>query len=349
MDPVSQAVVGTTLAQTASPRRKIVAFSLLGAAAGMAPDLDVLIRSSTDPLLSLQYHRQFTHSLVFIPFGALIVAAALHWPFRKTMKFRESWLACLLGYATHGLLDACTSYGTQLFWPFSDHRVSWNVVSVVDPVFTLPILALVLLAAFRKRRAFGVAALVWMAAYLLLGVVQHERARAAAELVAQELGHEPAQLSVKPAFGNLLLWKAIYEHENRFYVNAVRAFTDVRWCPGESVERLDVARQLPGLSPTSRLAQDIERFRWFSQDHLSLKENLVMDVRYSAVPDEVEPLWGIRIDPSAPHEHVEWWTRRETTQRQRTRMMDLVAGEGCRALPTALARTSKPLFAGEIM
>ena len=43
-----------------------------------------------------------------------------------------------MGYATHGLLDSCTSYGTQLFWPFSDVRVAWDTMSIVDPLFTVP-------------------------------------------------------------------------------------------------------------------------------------------------------------------------------------------------------------------
>lgn len=336
MDPLSQAAVGSTLAQTASPRENILAFSVLGAVAGMAPDLDILIRSSADPLLFLKYHRQFTHSLVFIPFGALLVAMIFHRLFRHTLSFRESSLACLLGYATHGLLDACTSYGTQLFWPFTDYRVSWNVVSVVDPVFTLPVLSFVILATFRKRRAFTYAAAAWAIGYLLLGLAQQERAAAAAERMARALGHVPTRLSVKPAFGNIVLWKIIYEYEGRYHVNAVRALADVRWCPGTQVEKLDMARQLPELSPTSRQALDIERFRWFSQDYLALQpaDNLVVDVRYSVVPNEAEPLWGVRIDRSAPDRRVEWWARRDTDAGQRARMWRLFAGEGCEPLPT---------------
>ncbi|GAL32009.1 integral membrane protein [Vibrio maritimus] len=38
----------------------------LGLLSGLAPDIDVLIRSSHDPLLFLEFHRQFTHSLLFI-------------------------------------------------------------------------------------------------------------------------------------------------------------------------------------------------------------------------------------------------------------------------------------------
>ena len=50
----------------------------------------------------------------------------------------------VFGYATHGLLDACTSYGTVLFWPFSNERLTWNNISIVDPLLTIPALILLL-------------------------------------------------------------------------------------------------------------------------------------------------------------------------------------------------------------
>ena len=97
------------------------------------------------------------------------------------------------------------------------------------------------------------------------------------------------------------------------------------------MKKLDMAQELPGLDPASRQARDIERFRWFSQDYLSLRatENLIIDVRYSAVPNEAQPLWGIRIDPRTPDAHVEWWTDRETDARQRDQLGALLAGDGC--------------------
>ena len=42
----------------------------IGFLSGLAPDLDIFIRSESDPLLFLEFHRQFTHSLIFIPFVA---------------------------------------------------------------------------------------------------------------------------------------------------------------------------------------------------------------------------------------------------------------------------------------
>ena len=118
--------------------RNLARLTFIGALAGMAPDLDVLIRSNTDPLLFLEYHRQFTHSLLFIPLGSLLCALVFWKTIGRGINFSTVWLAAFLGYLTHGLLDACTTYGTLLLWPFSDARIAWNTIAVIDPLFTLP-------------------------------------------------------------------------------------------------------------------------------------------------------------------------------------------------------------------
>src|SRR6056300_1758689 len=155
MDPVSQGAFGAIFAQTISNKKKLLAGSILGCIAGLAPDIDIFIRSGTDPLLKLEFHRQFTHSLVFIPIGALLVTLLSRLFFKKYFSWVESYIICFVGYATHGLLDACTSYGTQLFWPFSDYRVSWNNISIIDPLFTLPILILIVISVTRKKTIYA--------------------------------------------------------------------------------------------------------------------------------------------------------------------------------------------------
>ena len=155
MDPLSQGTVGAAFAQSTANKNNLLKIGVIGFLAGLAPDLDVLIQSSTDPILSLEYHRQFSHSLFFIPFGALIVALLI-FPFvKKSMELKTVYIASFLGYATHGLLDACTSYGTLLFWPFSNERVTWNNISIVDPLFTIPALILVGTAIKTKKRIFS--------------------------------------------------------------------------------------------------------------------------------------------------------------------------------------------------
>ena len=316
MDPISQGVLGVAAAQAVSQKPQARRAAFMGLVAGLAPDADVFITSATDPLLSLQFHRQFTHALAFIPVGALLVALFLH-PLvgRNALRFRTTYLFCLAGYATHGLLDACTSYGTQLLWPFSDLRVAWNNISIIDPLFTVPILLLVILGTWRRSPVLARCALVWAVAYLMIGVVQRDRAAAIGHGVAATRGHVVERLSAKPTFANLLVWKIIYEAEGMFYVDAVRVGLGSRHYPGDAIAKLDTDRDLPWLQPNSQQARDVERFRWFSGDYLALSgSNTITDIRYSVVPNEIEGLWGITLNPhAAPYEHVRSVGRRTGT------------------------------------
>ena len=328
MDPISQGTVGAAFAQSSANKNNIVKISVIGFIAGLAPDLDVLIRSSTDPILFLEYHRQFSHSLFFIPFGALIVTLFLYPLFKKSLSLKAVYLASFLGYATHGLLDACTSYGTLLFWPFSNERITWNNISIVDPLFTIPILIFVGTAIKTRKRLFSYCAIVWVTFYLSLGFVQYDRAFEAANKLALSRGHSPERLTLKPSFGNLILWKSIYQHEEKFYVQSST------WCSGEGIRIFDYQRHLPNLNKDSQQRKDIERFRWFSQDYLGFDEekNLVTDVRYSMIPNQIAPMWGLIVDNQrGVDEHAIWWTSRGLEQGQLDVFKQMLSGKRCRS------------------
>ena len=333
MDPISQGTVGAAFAQSSANKKNIIRIGIIGFLAGLAPDLDVLIRSSNDPILFLEYHRQFSHSLFFIPFGSLIVALLI-FPFLKgSMGFKTAYVASFLGYATHGLLDACTSYGTQLFWPFSNERVTWNNISIVDPIFTIPVVILVALAITKKKRVFSFFAIGWIAFYLSLGFIQYERVLSAAMELADSRGHNAERLTLKPSFGNLILWKSIYQHEETFYVDAIRTVQSSTWCSGESIEIFDYQNHLPGLDKDSQQAKDIERFRWFSQDYLGYDEEnkLVSDIRYSMIPNQIKPMWGLVIDDQrGKNEHAIWWTSRSLDKNQRDLFSEMLSGKQCK-------------------
>ena len=333
MDPLTQGTLGAALAQTAAKPEKIAAFAAAGAVAGLAPDLDILIRSATDPILYLEFHRQFSHSLLFIPVGAGLCALLL-WPLLKRwLTARELVVATLLGYASHGLLDACTSYGTQLFWPFADTRVAWNLISVIDPLFSAPLFALVLLAAWRRRRVFAVAGLAWVLAYLSFAAVQHQRASEAAVAVATSRGHNPERLALKPGFANLLIWKAIYQSDERIYVDGIRVAGTAELCPGESIALLNQERDLPWLAAGSQQAKDLDRFSWYSDGWLALDPgdpNYVVDVRYASLPNRIEALWGLKFDPEAgPATHSRWHVIRSRRSEELDQLLGLLTGDGC--------------------
>ena len=333
MDPLSQGTVGAALAQSSASKKNIFKISVIGFLAGLAPDLDVLIQSSTDPILSLEYHRQFSHSLLFIPFGALIVALLIFPLVKKSMNLKTVYIASLLGYATHGLLDACTSYGTLLFWPFSNERVTWNNISIIDPLFTIPALILAVTAIKTKKRIFSFFSIGWIIFYFSLGLVQYERALSAANDLAESRGHNPERLTLKPSFGNLILWKSIYQQEQTFYVDAIRTVRSSTVCLGESIEIFDYQQHLSGLDKESQQARDVERFRWFSQDYLGFDEekNLVTDVRYSMLPNQIQPMWGLVIDDQRDtNAHAIWWTGRDLDQSQWDTFIEMLSGKKCK-------------------
>jgi inner membrane protein len=320
MDPLTQGALGAALPLSTRGKSQTKIAGAIGFLAGMAADLDVLIRSSSDSLLFLEYHRQFTHSLIFIPIGGLLVATLFFLVIRWWLRvdFLRLWAFSSLGYATHGLLDAATSYGTQLLWPISDRRFSFSIVSVVDPLFTLPLLFLVVVGVARKSGRWARLALVWGAAYLGFGAYQHHAAKSLAYALAQARGHSAVRLEVKPTFANLIVWRSIYQAEGQFYVDAVRPSFGAATFDGSSIAKLDVATALPWLDPESQQARDVERFERFSDGFVALATDgsaRIVDVRYAFLPTEITPLWSIRLDDSAPptaHAHYE--THRENAR-----------------------------------
>ena len=155
MDPISQGALGAVAGASCADRTTVRKAVAVGGAAGMLADADIFISSASDPLLIIEYHRHFSHSLVFIPLGALL-CAGVFWLLtakRWQLSFRQLYLFSLAGYSTSGLLDACTSYGTHLLWPFSDARTAWSIISIIDPIFTVMLLIAIVTGALEQRFA----------------------------------------------------------------------------------------------------------------------------------------------------------------------------------------------------
>lgn len=333
MDPLTQISIGAAVAVAISPKDKVRTAAFLGAVAGAAPDLDVLIRSTNDPLLSLQYHRHFSHALVAVPVIGLCVAILFKLLFfwSKT-PLKLCVLYATAGAFTHGPIDACTSYGTHLHWPFNNHRESWDLISIIDPIFTLPLVFLVM-AAFKQRRPLWVqvAVSVCLGYLAFCGFQRNSAAKVAGELAAA-MNHQADVLSVRPSFANSLLWRTIYLHNGHYYVNAIWVFPGEkpRIYPGRSVEMFTVQDAVKYVPPDSVLGSDIERFRHFSQGYLYRHPNepfVLGDLRYAIFPDSIVPLWGIRINPNKTGSHAELEYFRDTSKSSLIRLWKMICGQ----------------------
>lgn len=310
MDSLTQGFLGGVAAQAALPNREgFRQLSWAGFIGGMVPDLDILIRTRSDPLMPLIYHRHFTHSLVFIPIGGFLTAVILWLLIFRRQSFKWVWLATTIGFATAGLLDACTSYGTQLFWPFSHMRVAWNIISIIDPIFSLCLILGFVIALVKKAATPARLALFFAVLYLGLGTYQHFQALRVQRVIAHHRGHVIEKRRVDLSLANLLLWRSLYESNGKIYSDAIRVVpgSKARWWAGDSVEKFDFRKFRTALPSDSTLLHDLETYQWFTSGYWTLYHQdppVVADLRYSAWPSKIKPLWGIVLDPENPQKHV---------------------------------------------
>ena len=330
MDPLSQGVIAAVAAQQRSSKKNLVIATVLGFFSGMAADIDIFFKSDIDPLFYLEFHRQFTHSLLFIPIGSFLCACFFYYLFlrSKDIKFKETYIYCTLGYATHGLLDSCTSYGTQLLWPFTNERIAWNLISIIDPLFTIPLVILVLFAVVKNNKIFSYIALSWAFLYITFAMIQQDRAEAIGMEIAKSRGHLISSIIAKPSFANLIVWKTIYTTENSYYIDAVRLGYNSNIIEGTEVKKFEVKESFPWLNIHSQQAKDIERFRWFSNGYIAISDvnpNYIMDIRYSTLPYKADGLWGIKLNRDAKkYDHVETISNRRSRIETYKKLWELI-------------------------
>ena len=127
-------------------------------------------------------------------------------------SFRRWLLAVWLILSTHPLLDAFTVYGTQIWWPLPGARpVAIGSVFIIDPLYTLPLVA-GLVIAWRSRgrvgRAANLAGLALATAYLGWTLVAQQGVHERAERALATRGIDASRVLVAP-FPLSLLWRVV--------------------------------------------------------------------------------------------------------------------------------------------
>lgn len=251
-------------------------------------------------MLGILYHRHFTHAWAFAPVGGLAAAGIFYGLARllkKDIPFLPVYLVCVLAFMSHGFLDALTNYGTHIFWPFSAARESWNIISIIDPVFTLTALTLLLIGLRRGKRVFLRAGLIFMLAYWSLGLWQREALTDKIHEIAAARGHQIERLEVKPSFGNIIVWRTQYVYKGRIYADAIHRspWAGTVVYEGASAPLTTVEdKRFRKLSEMQR--QDLAGFAFFADGWLTpLPDGVVADARFSALPHQLKPLWGLRF------------------------------------------------------
>jgi inner membrane protein len=339
VDIVTHALLGAAgglgMART---REYAKAAAVAGAAGALFPDIDVLISSSTDPLLALEFHRHFTHSFLFAPIAALLVSGPIWLVLKQRAPLGYLYCAALIGVISHILLDSATSYGVQLLWPFSERRFALSIVAVIDPIVTIALLIGIVTALRRNAAARARIAIAAAAIYLGVGWMQQQRAEHAVERAATARGHTITRHEVKPTMANLLLWRSIYASGDAFVVDAVRVGLGTTIYTGGASKRVQPIDLVPPLTLNSVQANDVLRFARVSDGWLArhpARQNVIGDLRYSMLPDSRRPLWGIEAHAEREQHHVNFVTFRDFGPQERQRFIAMLRGVPPDQPPTA--------------
>tara|TARA_R110002050_G_scaffold33846_3_gene85683 strand:- start:4190 stop:5191 length:1002 start_codon:yes stop_codon:yes gene_type:complete len=213
MDSLTQIVLGAAVGEAVLGRKVGNKGMLYGAIAGTIPDLDVLANYVTDTVTAIEWHRGLTHSIFF----SIIFAPIFGWlVFKLESKGPATWKdwswLFFWGLFTHPVLDAFTTWGTQLFWPF-DLRIAFQNIFVIDPLYTLPFLAFLVMALRQKRDSprrgrYNTMGLMVSSAYLGLTLVLKGIAfkKITDSLNAQGIAYD--EMDVRPSPFNTVLWSA---------------------------------------------------------------------------------------------------------------------------------------------
>lgn len=141
MDSITQAALGAAIGEATLGRKLGNRGAIIGAIIATIPDLDVLLNPFFSQLEKISIHRGYSHSILFCLLAATLLTylmTKINWT--KMISYRRLWMFNFLALTTHVLLDAFTTYGTQLLLPFTDWRVSFDSVNIIDPVYTIPLI-----------------------------------------------------------------------------------------------------------------------------------------------------------------------------------------------------------------
>ncbi len=217
---------GVEPTQALSPTDKAVLVACVVAAE--LPDLDTFWPSGNEVLQALHAHRGPTHAILFAPLVAL-VAVLLVRPFfrgaRMPVMFAWALPSTLLA---HLLADAWTGWGTRLFLPFSDRRLSLDWTLVVDPLVTVPLLAGAVVAgvlAVRGSARWSARTALLIGAAISVAYIT-ARVAARAQLLERVAEAHPnaTRVEVFPLPFAPITWRYAVEADAQYHVGIVRPF-----------------------------------------------------------------------------------------------------------------------------
>lgn len=224
MDSITQIVLGAAVGEAVCGKRAGNKALLWGAIAGTIPDLDVLASPFQDLVEELIFHRSITHSILFAVVISPLLAYVLKAIYKRDATTYMDWFwLFFLGFTTHALLDCFTTWGTKVFYPFSDYAVSFHNIFVIDPLYTIPFMLCLIPVFFYnkediRRRWWTYAGIGISSAYMMITLVEKFAVNKVFEKNFKDQHLSVIRYSTKPTPFNTILWNATAEVDSGYYI-----------------------------------------------------------------------------------------------------------------------------------
>ncbi len=301
MDNLTHSLTGLAIARCGASQVSSRATLLLLLSAN-APDLDIAA-APWGALRYLEVHRGYTHSLICLPFVAVLCVLVTAAIYRQQLPWLRAWLLCCLGVASHLLLDWTNSYGVRLFLPFSSRWLHCDFNSLTDGIVLL-VLALAAIwpwfASFvtneigsrsiPRIRASSVAALSFFLLFDAGRALLHQRALTALNSRVYK-GDVPLSVAALPSASNPFQWAGIVETESAFGRLDFNVLHELDPDSAELFEKraFDPAIEAARRTEAFRFFQYFSRFPVWSEEPVSLPSGSatridLTDLRFGA-PD----------------------------------------------------------------
>lgn len=274
MDSLTQIVLGASVGEAVLGKKVGNRAALWGGICGTIPDLDVLANIWMGELDALVAHRGVTHSIAFSIVMAPIVGHLIHRMYKKNRGSPKEWsLLAFWALLTHPLLDCFTSWGTQLFYPFSNVRVAFNTIFVADPAYTVPFLLCLLIALFlhrekRARRIWNWAGIAISSLYLLITVTNKMVVDAVFTNSLHRAGKSVERFSTYPTPLNNILWYVVAQEPSGYSIGLYSLATDYK----TPIEYTYVPNQHPLIEGLDE-NEVVETLQWVSKGYFAVEES----------------------------------------------------------------------------
>jgi inner membrane protein len=272
MDSLTHIVLGACVGEIIAGKKLGRKAWLAGAILQTIPDIDFIAGFWLSPAEDLLAHRGFTHSFLFVILLSLFLAALSKRAGWSAGLSRKGWLFfSFIELLIHVLLDSMNVYGTGWLEPFSHIRISFNILFVADPFFTIPLLITFILllvgnVPVKKRALLAKSALVLSGLYLVYVLILKWQVDAVVNNTLNRKVDENEYYISTPTPFNPWLWYVVSKEKKSFQLGYYSVFDQ-----SDSIDFFTIPKK-SHLFPLAASQEAIPHLIRFSQGFYTLQQ-----------------------------------------------------------------------------